>query len=149
MKAARIVVLVVAIGAGGVAALLMAGRSDLPVEVPAPVAQIDTVDVLVAKNDLGIGQPLGQQDIAWQAWPSASAQTDTMPGVSSQPHSHSSWMRVTGGSHASTARRDVCTFANWARFGPNQGHRAPALPPRTSRHALLPRAAAGMRRRRL
>jgi pilus assembly protein CpaB len=74
MKAARIVVLVVALGAGGIAALLMAGRSDLPAPVaPAPAARVDTVDVLVAKNDLGIGQALGPEDVVWQAWPSASA----------------------------------------------------------------------------
>jgi pilus assembly protein CpaB len=74
MKAARIVVLVVALGAGGVAALLMAGRSDLPAPVaPTPAARVDTVDVLVAKNDLGIGQALAPDDMAWQAWPAASA----------------------------------------------------------------------------
>jgi len=73
MKAARILVLLVAILAGGVAALLMAGRSDPPPLAPPPVAKIDTVDILVAKNDLGIGQALGPQDIAWQAWPAASA----------------------------------------------------------------------------
>ena len=71
MKAARIAVLVVAVGAGGIAALLMAGRSDLPI-LPAPVANIDTIEVLVAKNDLGIGQALGPQDIVWQRWPAAS-----------------------------------------------------------------------------
>jgi pilus assembly protein CpaB len=74
MKAAQIVVLVVAVGAGGVAALLMAGRSNAPTPVaPAPTAKFDTVDVLVAKNDLGIGQSLGPQDVAWQQWPAASA----------------------------------------------------------------------------
>ena len=68
MKAARIVVLVVAVGAGGIAALLMAGRSDLPAPIArAPVTQIDIIDILVAKNDLGIGQTLGPQDAAWQA----------------------------------------------------------------------------------
>jgi pilus assembly protein CpaB len=73
MKAARVVILVIALGAGGVAALLMAGRSDLPTVAPAPVSHVDTVDVLVAKNDLGIGQALGSEDVVWQAWPSASA----------------------------------------------------------------------------
>ncbi|MGZ3409276.1 MAG: Flp pilus assembly protein CpaB [Xanthobacteraceae bacterium] len=76
MKAARIAVLVVAVGAGGVAALLMAGGSNTPSPPPAPVAQIDTVDVLIAKNDLGIGQTLGPQDVAWQQWPAASASSN-------------------------------------------------------------------------
>jgi pilus assembly protein CpaB len=74
MKAARIVVLVIAVGAGGIAALLMAGGPEQPAPVaPAPVVQIDTVDILVAKNDLGIGQALAPQDIVWQQWPATSA----------------------------------------------------------------------------
>ena len=74
MKAARIAVLVVAVGAGGIAALLMAGGSDQPPPaVPVPVAQIDTVDILVAKTDLGIGQAIGPQDVVWQQWPTSSA----------------------------------------------------------------------------
>ncbi len=73
MKPARIVVLVVALAAGGVAALL-AGRSDPPAPVtPAPVAQVDTVDVLVAANDIGLGHTVSAQDMRWQAWPTASA----------------------------------------------------------------------------
>ena len=49
MKAARVVVLAVALGAGGVAALL-AGRSDKPpVQKATPAPKIATVDVLVAK----------------------------------------------------------------------------------------------------
>jgi pilus assembly protein CpaB len=74
MKAARIIVLVVAVGAGGIAALLMAGNSDQPAPVaPAPVVQIETVDILVAKSDLGIGQSLSAQDVVWQQWPASSA----------------------------------------------------------------------------
>lgn len=77
MKAARIAVLVVAVGAGGVAALLMAGGgSNTPPPAPAPVVQMDTVDVLIAKGDLGIGQTLGPQDLAWQQWPAASASSN-------------------------------------------------------------------------
>lgn len=74
MKAARLVVLTVALAAGGVAALL-AGRSGKP-HTPkvAPVAGIATVDVLVAKSDIGMGHRLGPQDVAWQAWP-ANAKT--------------------------------------------------------------------------
>src|SRR5262245_12245412 len=72
MNAARVVVLVLAIGAGGVAALL-AGRGDPPppAPAPAPVAKLETVDVLVAKSDIGIGHSLGGQDVQWQAWPAS------------------------------------------------------------------------------
>lgn len=73
MKAARLVVLTVAIGAGGFAAML-AGRSEKPPEVkPEPVAKIATVDILVAKADIGMGQTVSPQDMAWQEWPAAAS----------------------------------------------------------------------------
>jgi pilus assembly protein CpaB len=73
MKAARLIVLGVALAAGGVAAWLASGsRSPEPpkVEAPPPMA---TVDVLVAKNDLATGQVIGASDVGWQTWPAASA----------------------------------------------------------------------------
>jgi pilus assembly protein CpaB len=73
MKAARLVVLTVAIAAGGVAALL-AGRSEKPPEVKnAPAPQIATVEVLVAKADIGMGQTVSPGDVRWQEWPAAAA----------------------------------------------------------------------------
>lgn len=68
MKAARLVVLGVAVAAGGVAALL-AGRSDKPPEPQPQHVKIDTVDILVAKGDITMGQTLSPQDMQWQAWP--------------------------------------------------------------------------------
>jgi pilus assembly protein CpaB len=70
MKAARLVVLVVAVAAGGVAALL-AGRSgeEAPPPAPVPTTQIDTVDILVAKTDIALGQGVSAQDMQWQVWP--------------------------------------------------------------------------------
>ncbi len=75
MKAARIAVLVVAIAAGGVAAMLAGGAgSKAPAPVPAaPVAKLDTVEVLVAKGDIGLGQKVTAADLQWQVWPVASA----------------------------------------------------------------------------
>ncbi|HSV25223.1 MAG TPA: Flp pilus assembly protein CpaB, partial [Xanthobacteraceae bacterium] len=73
MKAARVVVLTVAVAAGGVAALL-AGRSEkppAPIKVEAPKA--DTVDILVAKSDLGRGQTISPADVSWEAWPANTA----------------------------------------------------------------------------
>ena len=73
MKAARLVVLSVAIAAGGVAALL-AGRSEKPPEVkPEPVAKVDTVDVLVARSDIPMGQTLSPGDVQWQTWPASAS----------------------------------------------------------------------------
>src|SRR5450631_1426772 len=71
MNTARIVVLTIAISAGGVAAYLASG-SDKPQQV-APVAQLQTVDVLVAKSDIGLGQTVTPADIQWQTWPAATA----------------------------------------------------------------------------
>ncbi|MEA2988191.1 MAG: pilus assembly protein CpaB [Alphaproteobacteria bacterium] len=72
MKPARILVLVIALAAGGIAALL-AGRSDDPKPDQAPVAQLETVEVLVASNDIGIGTSVSGQDLRWQTWPAAAA----------------------------------------------------------------------------
>lgn len=73
MKPARIIVLLVAIGAGGVAALL-AGRSDKPAVAPEPAAaSLNTLQVLVARSDIPIGHALSAGDVEWQAWPKESA----------------------------------------------------------------------------
>ncbi|MCK1746214.1 Flp pilus assembly protein CpaB [Bradyrhizobium sp. 139] len=72
MNRARIVVLTVAICAGGVAAYLASG-SDNSAPPSAPVAQLPTVDVLVAKNDIGLGQTVKPEDVQWQTWPAATA----------------------------------------------------------------------------
>ncbi|HET7850225.1 MAG TPA: Flp pilus assembly protein CpaB [Pseudolabrys sp.] len=70
MKAARLVVLTVALAAGGVAALL-ASRSHTP---PAqPQKKAETVDILVAKNDIPLGQSISGQDVKWQSWPVSAA----------------------------------------------------------------------------
>jgi pilus assembly protein CpaB len=71
MNTARIVVLTIAISAGGVAAYLASG-SDKPQQA-APVVQLQTVDVLVAKTDIGLGQTVTPADIQWQTWPAATA----------------------------------------------------------------------------
>ena len=72
MNTARIVVLVVALGAGGIAAYLASGSDNKPAPV-APVAQLPTIDVLVAKSDIALGQTLKPEDMQWQSWPAANA----------------------------------------------------------------------------
>jgi pilus assembly protein CpaB len=72
MNRARIVVLTIAVGAGGVAAYLASGSDDKPAPA-APAAQLQTVDVLVAKSDIGLGQTVTPADMVWQTWPTASA----------------------------------------------------------------------------
>jgi pilus assembly protein CpaB len=74
MNIARIVVLTIALGAGGFAAYLASGsgfdRNPPPTE---PVVQLQTVDVLVAKSDIGLGQKVKPEDMQWQTWPAATA----------------------------------------------------------------------------
>jgi pilus assembly protein CpaB len=73
MKPARIVVLLIALAAGGIAALL-AGRSDPPPPVvQAPVAPLETVDVLIAASDINLGSTVSANDMRWQTWPAAAA----------------------------------------------------------------------------
>ena len=71
MKLFRVLVLVIALVAGGAAAYIalnMAPESEGPTVVElAP--QIQSTDVLVAAADIGPGQKLSAENIRWQRWP--------------------------------------------------------------------------------
>jgi pilus assembly protein CpaB len=84
MKAARLVVLAVAVGAGGIAAML-AGRTEKPPEtqVVAPPPP-ETVDILVARADIPMGNTVSPGEIQWQAWP-AGASTGNFIRKSDRP----------------------------------------------------------------
>src|SRR5476651_1201811 len=71
MKTARIVVLGIALSAGAVAAYLASGSEKAA--APEPTVQLPTVDVLVAKADIGLEQSVGPDDVQWQTWPAATA----------------------------------------------------------------------------
>jgi pilus assembly protein CpaB len=71
MNITRIVVLVIALSAGGVAAYLASGADNK--SQPAAVAQLQTVDVLVARSDIGLGQSVKPENLQWQTWPAATA----------------------------------------------------------------------------
>ncbi|MCA6123209.1 Flp pilus assembly protein CpaB [Bradyrhizobium sp. WSM 1704] len=74
MNTARILVLAIA-GCAGLAALYLAsGNDEKPAPAPA-VVQLPTVDILVAKSDIGLGQSLKPEDLQWQTWPAATAST--------------------------------------------------------------------------
>jgi pilus assembly protein CpaB len=68
MRTARIVVLGVALAAGGLAFMLAGGE-----KVPAPIQLVqsptETVDILVAKTDIGVGRAVSNEDMTWQPWP--------------------------------------------------------------------------------
>ncbi|MGA7431745.1 MAG: Flp pilus assembly protein CpaB [Xanthobacteraceae bacterium] len=73
MKAARLVVLGVAVAAGGIAAFLAASNKESAPPPPPPQAALETVEVLVAKSDLSRGQVVAAGDVGWQTWPAAAA----------------------------------------------------------------------------
>jgi pilus assembly protein CpaB len=70
MNIARIVVLTIALSAGGVAAYLASGADKAPAPLQ-PAAQLQTVDILVAKSDINLGQTLTSNDMIWQTWPAS------------------------------------------------------------------------------
>src|SRR3979411_1205634 len=72
MYTARIGVLILALSACGVDAYLSRG-SDNTSPPPDPVVQLQTVDVLVAKSDIGLGQSVNPENLQWQTWPAATA----------------------------------------------------------------------------
>jgi pilus assembly protein CpaB len=72
MNTARIVVLTIALGAGGVAAYLVYSTEKAP-GVVEQVSQLPTVDILVAKSDIGLGQSVKPEDVQWQTWPASTA----------------------------------------------------------------------------
>src|SRR5258707_4631784 len=71
MNTPRIVVLTIAVGADGVAAYLASGSDSKP--RAEPVAELQAVDVVVAKSDIGLGQSVMPEDLQWQTWPAATA----------------------------------------------------------------------------
>jgi pilus assembly protein CpaB len=67
MSTARIVVLTIAVGAGAIAAYLASGSGSKPLPT---VAQLQTMDVLVAKSNI-LRQAVAPENLQWQTWPAA------------------------------------------------------------------------------
>jgi pilus assembly protein CpaB len=70
-RSARLIVLALALTSGGIAAYLASGSEAAP--APPPVAQLETLDVLVARIDIGLGHKLSAADVQWQSWPRSTA----------------------------------------------------------------------------
>jgi pilus assembly protein CpaB len=75
MYTARFIVLIIALGAGAGAAYLASSTvpENKPFATAEPAAQLQTVDVLVAKADIGLGQSVKPEDLQWQSWPASTA----------------------------------------------------------------------------
>jgi pilus assembly protein CpaB len=78
MKPARILLIVVAIVAGGLAAFLATrGNSPRPQETAAVEIQRESrVQVLVAARAIGLGQRLTETDVGWQDWPEGAVRSE-------------------------------------------------------------------------
>lgn len=73
MKRARIIVLAIAFGAAGAAALIAKSMMSAPKPVVVQQSSFDTVDVLVAAKEIRLGDSVNSSDLKWQAWPRRSA----------------------------------------------------------------------------
>src|SRR4051812_46733523 len=73
MNKARIVVLTIALVAGAAAAYLASGSDEKPAPAQQVAAPLPTIDILVAKNDIGLGQSIKPEDLQWQTWPTSAA----------------------------------------------------------------------------
>lgn len=70
MKPARLILLLVAILAGGLAAFLVTRGGPAPVQVvTTEVVQEAKTQILVASAPIGVGERLGPSNLQWQEWP--------------------------------------------------------------------------------
>ncbi|MBS3849927.1 MULTISPECIES: Flp pilus assembly protein CpaB [Devosia] len=78
MKPARIILLLVALVAGGLAAFLVTrggGQAPEPQQVTQVIEEAKT-QVLVAKLPIGVGERLNQETVEWQDWPEGALRAD-------------------------------------------------------------------------
>lgn len=81
LKPSRLILVVVALLAGGLAAWLALGRQPEPTPVPvieqaAPAPEAPTVEVLVAKAAIPVGTRLTPDLLEWQKWPEATVRAE-------------------------------------------------------------------------
>lgn len=91
MRPARIILVVVALVAGGLAALLVLRTGDsptAPAEVVTQVVEEAKTQILVAKTPIGVGERLNPETVEWQDWPEGAIRPEyvtisTMPDAPS------------------------------------------------------------------
>lgn len=78
MKPARIILLLVALVAGGMAAFLVTrgGKPATKTEVVTEVVAEPKTQILVAKTPIGVGERLNQETLEWQDWPEGALRAD-------------------------------------------------------------------------
>ena len=73
MKRARMIVLVIAFAAAGGAAYVAKNMTGVPKIRTVEVNTADTVQVLVAGRNIGLGDSVRSKDLRWQSWPTQAA----------------------------------------------------------------------------
>lgn len=78
MRPARIVLLLVALVAGSLAAFLVTrgGRAPAPAQVVTQVVEEAKTQILVAKAPIGIGERLNADRVEWQNWPEGALRSE-------------------------------------------------------------------------
>ncbi len=73
MKRARIIVLAIAFAAAGATALMAKRMMSAPQPVRIVESTVGTVEVLVASNDIRLGDSVRSSDLTWHPWPKNAA----------------------------------------------------------------------------
>ena len=78
MRLSRIVLVLVAVVAAGLAAFLAlgSGSGQPQQQAPAQVVQEARAQVLVAKADIGLGERLSPDNLQWQDWPEGAVRAE-------------------------------------------------------------------------
>ena len=78
MNPARLLILLVALGAAGLAAFLIMRSEPAQQIVVQPAAPVKTVEVLISAQDLVVGKVVKPEDVRWQPWPADYAPTGSL-----------------------------------------------------------------------
>ncbi len=71
MKRGQVIALALA-AASGLGAVVLFGRMNKPAPPPQPVVEkAPTIQVLVARADIGLGEIASESSLRWQDWPKA------------------------------------------------------------------------------
>ncbi len=86
MRRARLLVFAIAIVAAGLAAMLANGfLGGTRTKTKLVEKEINTVEVLVARKEIGLGERLKAADIGWQAWPKIGRRREGLHHQATQP----------------------------------------------------------------
>ncbi|MFO1173501.1 MAG: Flp pilus assembly protein CpaB [Hyphomicrobiaceae bacterium] len=92
MRRARLIVFAIAILAAGMAALLANGFLGGRTKTKVLEKEINTIDVLVARKAIGLGERFKAADFGWQPWPKSAAAESGYITKSAQPNAEKDYV---------------------------------------------------------